>query len=1280
MSVQGLDAANSTVRAAIAEAASHFGVDQDTLAHTIGRESSFDPTKVNPTTGFQGLGQFKPSTWATLTSKYGASLGITPQTSPLDPRAAAMMTAANMVDNGKQLRSILGRAPTNGELYAAHFMGPTGAGELINAMKVNPNAPAADHFGAAARANPSIFYDQNKNPRSLSQVYASLTSEGPNANVPFAAGGGAPNLWEYEPPPSTPKPDLWHAFQEAAGQEQTQVMAFNYMKQLGDPALAPDDNFRWTPDTIKQVTQGLDEKQSDWVIDNAHSLAHGEYLRQQAIKDQQNEADLARYGMWGNLGLRGAAMLTDIPTWLIGAGAGKLAELGQLGRLATAVRAGMIATGEQIPNEMLKMASRPSYGITDALMDSASAFAFGGAFGAAFGHQGAALDNRFTAEAARAEREGLQDTGAQLTDHAQNVYHELESLPDAEMPPPGQDPTEMLAANDHDVRPVDLTADDPLGGQRGEAKGMTSGGAAATDFPRKRGLLDWLDVSVMGSLKRSASPEAADTAQLLDQDLVGDGGASVRGGETAWENVNRNSEALKIETSRPAEDGFRDWATEKGLTGVQAVQSREGFNEQVGRAIYGAASKDASVNRVADVYRNAFAKVLDKAKAGGLDAAARVKKAMDYFPMVFDREKIRAAIAKYGDEGVVSVIKQGLKAASPDLEDGLAQRVAERYLKTVRGVTEGTEGRVGHALTGVDRDDLIQLLTDNGGLSKEDAEAFAEAYRPANKTGPANLRRKATLDSVTKFVPEGSVRDGVTNRAASADDAFSIRDLTDHNAERVFEHYSRSMLGHAAMAKVGFQSEGAFMKHAADVTRGRVGHYEGYTQAAAERDLKNLQYLGKAVLGKPLREATDPTYRKIESIFANVSFSRFMGMTGITHLSGVPKIMSRMGMRAAFDTFHWSDIAGVLRKGGAGADEMARDLEVMTGCGIMGATNRIAPSFEGIEEFYPRGKADKALDYAARWARSAKNLTMMVGGMAPVVDFTRRWAVRASLQRLANIVTGRTTVPTKILNDLGLGAQELERFGQLVSKMQLDGRGIVKNLNVAQLQKMDPEGFDQLGAWLGRMGRTVIVDQSPGTIPRWMGDSPFRLLGQFRGFEMASHAANTLHNIKMGPGYAAQSAVLAGAWGLGIYSLQTYLRSIGRDDQDEYLQKSFSPLKLAAGTITKSGDAGLMPMAFDTAYTPAGWATGTESPFSNARSTGLGASIVGTPVISTADDMFTSGEDIVKALAGRKEWSRQDQQRLQRLVPLNNTYVIGNAMNAMASAFPKESKHGQPPE
>jgi hypothetical protein len=94
-----------------------------------------------------------------------------------DPTANAVMAGAFTQANAALLSEWLGRSPSEGELYIAHFLGAGGAARLVSAAGDTPNASAAKYFPNAAAANSSIFYDRTTGAaRSLAQVRDVLTA------------------------------------------------------------------------------------------------------------------------------------------------------------------------------------------------------------------------------------------------------------------------------------------------------------------------------------------------------------------------------------------------------------------------------------------------------------------------------------------------------------------------------------------------------------------------------------------------------------------------------------------------------------------------------------------------------------------------------------------------------------------------------------------------------------------------------------------------------------------------------------------------------------------------------------------------------------------------------------------------------------------------------------------------------------------------------------------------------------------------------------------------
>ncbi|MDR4305538.1 lytic transglycosylase domain-containing protein [Chelatococcus sambhunathii] len=187
------------VTEALKSAAQATGAGFDYLVRTAKRESALNPAAQNPSSSARGLFQFIDSTWLEVLKEEGANLGLGDAAASVqksssgryvvqdpakraellamrdDPQASALVAGAFTRRNAAQLTAALGRPPSEGELYAAHFLGAKGASQLVSLASASPDASAAAAFPAQASANRAIFFD-NGRPRSASEVYDRLTA------------------------------------------------------------------------------------------------------------------------------------------------------------------------------------------------------------------------------------------------------------------------------------------------------------------------------------------------------------------------------------------------------------------------------------------------------------------------------------------------------------------------------------------------------------------------------------------------------------------------------------------------------------------------------------------------------------------------------------------------------------------------------------------------------------------------------------------------------------------------------------------------------------------------------------------------------------------------------------------------------------------------------------------------------------------------------------------------------------------------------------------------
>ena len=206
------------VRAAIQRAAQATGVDFSLLVETARRESALNPQAKAGTSSATGLFQFIESTWLDMVRRHGAQHGLAAESAALqqgadpqtrreilalrnDAELSARMAGELTRENAATLQARLGRAPSAGELYAAHVMGSGGALRLIEAA-ANGAPSAAALFPREAAANRGLFY-ANGEARSAQGLLQRLSLDA-EAGIGARGGGGARLEYARDASPMSP--------------------------------------------------------------------------------------------------------------------------------------------------------------------------------------------------------------------------------------------------------------------------------------------------------------------------------------------------------------------------------------------------------------------------------------------------------------------------------------------------------------------------------------------------------------------------------------------------------------------------------------------------------------------------------------------------------------------------------------------------------------------------------------------------------------------------------------------------------------------------------------------------------------------------------------------------------------------------------------------------------------------------------------------------------------------------------------------------------------------
>lgn len=172
------------IREIITNAAKKHGLPPELLQKISGSESNYNPNVTNKTgSSAKGLFQFIDSTWAGMGGKPGEQY---------NPEINADLGGKYIRQNADYLKRSLGRDPSYGDIYAAHFFGPEGASSLIR--RADPRSSIEE--GLATYSSPAMvkkIMEQNPNlkGKSVGQVLNMLNKKTGEGIVSLAKGGVA---------------------------------------------------------------------------------------------------------------------------------------------------------------------------------------------------------------------------------------------------------------------------------------------------------------------------------------------------------------------------------------------------------------------------------------------------------------------------------------------------------------------------------------------------------------------------------------------------------------------------------------------------------------------------------------------------------------------------------------------------------------------------------------------------------------------------------------------------------------------------------------------------------------------------------------------------------------------------------------------------------------------------------------------------------------------------------------------------------------------------------
>jgi hypothetical protein len=490
--------------------------------------------------------------------------------------------------------------------------------------------------------------------------------------------------------------------------------------------------------------------------------------------------------------------------------------------------------------------------------------------------------------------------------------------------------------------------------------------------------------------------------------------------------------------------------------------------------------------------------------------------------------------------------------------------------------------------------DVVQDALTAMGMSRDEVRAQMARFM---RGGAGHTKARLKLDLLQEF------EDGGTK--------FTLMDLFETDQLTLVRNQAQRVSGETALAKHGIMGKSgmdlirrAMADFGEDAGKTQPGEIQAFDQVAAE------------FLGQPFGDYGGKWMNR--AMQAN-SLARLGGM-GFTQFAEYINLATTLGVGKAF-----SAIGGLPRLR-AEAAKLARgekvDNPILSSIETYGGAEFGTDAYKMVFPF-----DNPSLQYQVNGHDTVYLADRLLrGGMHAQGKLSLWRAIHGAQQRgVAEQIVHkamkmvRDGTDSKVLADMGINTQlAADLRMDLPNIARFDGAGRLQEFDITKAEnRRAAEAFVQA---VHRGTGQIIQGTFIGETGKWAHSGWLRLLTQFRTFSITSVEKQWARN-RNNHGVAAALGILIGAMSMAapIYMARQVVNSIGRPDQEEWLDKQLSFEKVARATLNYVAMSGLAGDFLDAFASVTGL---TESTGGRAGSTTEFVGTVIAPAAGLADDLW----------------------------------------------------------
>lgn len=703
----------------------------------------------------------------------------------------------------------------------------------------------------------------------------------------------------------------------------------------------------------------------------------------------------------------------------------------------------------------------------------------------------------------------------------------------------------------------------------------------------------------------------------------------------------------------------------------QGYEFKQGFEDMASRVARGdrqvlADNPDIApqLEAAAGAQAKAYKEVIEWAKKAQVQGADMVNARDGYVNRIWNHDRIREAITKYGENDVARVLADSFR--DPEIHGDVEK--AKRFLGAVRKLEFSSElqdlmlaARDMHTL----REELKSHLDANGQpvLGQSDINAIVDVMFAAKAQGTeadagntSNLKFRMDLNENYKV----TMGDGKT---------LSVSDLFENNSRLLVDTYLSTMVGHIAMAEKGIKSKAQFTARikALDDEWAATHSLSGDVEKFG-RDKQLLMDTYANVTGRKMsmQFAWNRADRFLGA-FRGYTRAAMLGQLGIPAFTEMANVVAATSMRALVQ--HSGGFSGLIRAFRSGhflERGLMEDIHAMSGFGLENASS-YARQNELAEFTYDRG-----LTRFENGANRASHAVDVMSGNNFITSNSRQLAAVAFTQKHLNVANGRMSLDDAQRLRIVHNGVDLDKIDATLADLKkyatMDAAGKLESIRWEDWKNEAPETFDAHRLLVNRSVRDAVQDHDFGEVPPWLHTTLGKVFAELKTFALAAHSKQFLKGIHYRDSQTLMTWTMSFAAQAMAYSAQTALNFAHNPAE---LEKRLTLDRIAKAVVQRMSVMGVMPMLFESAFFVG---SGGNSFFQGGTANTDNRLAWLTPSMIQASRIQTAAKVGMGAINpfSSATATKQEVRDAFAAFPGGNLYGMRNLQDAISSQFPKK--------